>query len=191
MADRWLLTLICISLFVGSVVCSLGWLHIEWRGWGYVDMLREDKVERVDIDLVDVVVDTLRYCNIEPIEVVLDTLTPRLVVAESAPATLLCDSLYTFRDTLGGRWSAEVSGLNVQLRSLELHDRVEYSRVTSFVKPRWDVALKIGVAPNFQWGGVGVTRNIGRLALTLDCGYDRCYKTPFVGASAAFSLWRE
>ncbi len=114
-------------------------------------------------------VDTLRYSEVTPVEV--------------------DDSLYRFRDTVEGRWSAEVTGSNVALRSLVLLDPREVRR--EYRRPEWDVALKGGVAPKSCWAGVGVSRSFGRMTLSLDGGYDAWRETPYVGLSASYSIWRE
>ncbi len=123
----------------------------------------------------DYFVDTLRYEGLAPERV--------------APNELGQDSLYTFRDTTEGRWCAEVEGSNVSLRSLVILDPQDVRR--EFVRPEWEVSLKSGVAAGSLWSGVGVSRNYGRLKLSLDGGYDAWQGTPYVGASVAYTLWQE
>lgn len=143
---------------------------------------------------VEVRVDTLYYERIAPVSVV--AAPRREVVVESRVDTVrLRDSIYIFADTIGGQWRAEVSGQNVELRSLEILNRVErhsYQPAAAAAQsPNWEVALKSGLSGQSMWLGVGVTRSVGRLRLSLDCGYDSWRREPYVGASAAFTLWRE
>lgn len=128
---------------------------------------------------VEVIFDTMAYENIDPVEV---TYIPSL------PET---DSLYTFRDTVDGRWSAEVTGHNVNLRSFVMVDRQETQYSTTYEPPAWEVSLKAAINPYTQWVGVGVSRSFGRMTLSLDGGYDYWAKTPYVGVEASVAIWRE
>lgn len=130
---------------------------------------------------VTITYDTIEYRNIDPVSVVPDTLSQEPEV----------DSLYTFRDSVDGRWSAEVAGRNVELRSLVLLDRQEVTHTTHYEKPSWEVALKAAINPYSQWVGVGVSRSFGRVTVSLDGGYDTWSKSPYVGAQASVALWRE
>ncbi len=113
-----------------------------------------------------------------------ENITPQYVEANDRG-----DSTYHFTDTLEGRWSAEVDGRDVALRSLVLRDvEPSYRRSTDH---EWEVALKGGVAPQSRWVGVGVSRSVGPLRLTLDGGYDGVQQQPYVGASASLILWRD
>ncbi|MFI3303926.1 MAG: hypothetical protein SNF68_03435 [Rikenellaceae bacterium] len=128
--------------------------------------------------------------NVESVEIKTDTLryekvTPLSIEVEEGGV----DSIYTFRDTLQERWSAEVSGSNVELRSLVLLDRVE--RQNYYTNPEWEVALKTGLSPGSLWVGVGVSRSVGRFTFSLDGGYDGWRDSPYVGGSASFKLWEE
>ncbi|MFI3305694.1 MAG: hypothetical protein R3Y68_04185 [Rikenellaceae bacterium] len=124
---------------------------------------------------VSYIVDSLHYDDVEPIAV--------------SPSDSGRDTLYTFRDTLQGRWSAEIEGSNVALRSMVLLDAQEIRH--DFARPEWEVALKSGVAQGSLWVGLGVSRSVGSLTLSLDGGYDAWRGSPYVGASASFSIWRE
>lgn len=104
---------------------------------------------------------------------------------------VVADSLYLFGDEQAGRWSAEIIGSNVELRSLTLNERMERVQVIKRELPKWDVALKAAITPDVQWFGVGVIRNVGRLSLSVDCGYDPWQERAVVGASASLSLWRK
>lgn len=126
-----------------------------------------------------VALDTLIYRNIEPVTV---------TYIETLPEK---DSLYTFRDTVEGRWSAEVTGQNVDLRSLVIVDRQETIHTTKLQRPKWEVAIKASINPYSQWVGVGVSRSVGRLTVSLDGGYDYIVKKPYVGVEASFAIWRE
>ncbi len=132
-------------------------------------------------------IDTLRYGSIEPIRV--EAVEPQ---PTKPTPTAPRDSVYHFRDTLRGRWSAEVVGRGVQLKSLTLlesREREVRSIITREV-PKWDISLKAGLTPHAQWFGIGLERNFGRLSLGVDVGYDRWARQPYLGVAASFSLWR-
>ncbi len=177
---------VMLLLIVELLLLSVGWMRVEWgRGGG--EVLQES------VKSVEVVVDTLHYASIEPIRVT--ALNPREGGGGSpsveVESLVVADSLYEFGDEQAGRWSAEIAGRNVELRSLTLHDVVERVQVVKRELPKWDVALKAAITPDLQWFGVGVIRNVGRLSLSLDCGYDPWRETPYLGASASLSIWRK
>lgn len=124
------------------------------------------------------VVDTLIYNSVEPISV-----TP--------PSDLDSLPIYHFSDTVDGRWSAEVAGHGVELRSLVLRESYESRRTTSYSAPAWEVTARGGLSPYSSWVGLGVERNIGRLQLSLGAGYDPFRSAPHVEGSVGFVLWRE
>ncbi len=131
--------------------------------------------------------DTLRYDSIRPIEV--QAIAPDECDNLELSSDPAIDSLYTFRDTVRGRWSAEVSGSNVALRSLVLVDEVEHR--TIYEPPQWEVSLRGGVTPYSTWVGVGVTHNWERVSLSVEGGYDPLNGSPYVGVSASIPLWRK
>lgn len=155
-----------LSLALLLLCGGAGWYLARRHGREGQPQQRVERVERV-------VVDTLRYEDPAPLS----------VVAEGS------DSLYTFCDTLAGRWSAEVSGSNVELRSLVILEEVEHR--TTYQPSQWEVSLKGGVDPYSTWVGVGVTRNYGGVSVSFDGGYNAKTETPYVGVSAAIPLWRK
>lgn len=116
--------------------------------------------------------DTLIYNSVEP-----DSIT--------APSAIDSLPLYHFSDSVDGRWSADVVGRDVELRSLVLRDSYRVK------PPSWEVALRGEVSPYGSWVGVGVERNVGRLRLSLGGGYDPFRSTPYVEAGVGVVLWRE
>lgn len=98
------------------------------------------------------------------------------------------DSLYMFRDTVEGRWSAEVSGSNVELRSLVLVDEFDHRSVGSTAE--WDLSLRTGVSSaGSAWYGIGMTRRWDRFSVSIDGGYDSARDAPYMGLSASMVLF--
>lgn len=124
-------------------------------------------------------------------EVIHDTLRYQDIEAQSIEELTGGDSLYTFRDTISGRWSAEVEGNNVAIRSLVLIDREAQHHTVEYKRAEWEVALRGGVSSHSVWGGIGVTRNIGSLSTSLDVGYDRINDGAYIGLSASYLLWSD
>ncbi len=127
---------------------------------------------------VTITIDTLTYNRIEPSSVTEPTHTDSLPI-------------YHFADSTDGRWSAEVAGRDVELRSLVLLDKSENRHTVSHSAPRWEVVAKGGVSGASSWVGLGVEHNIGRVKLSLGAGYDPLVRTPHLEGSVGISLWRE
>ncbi|MFI3258726.1 MAG: hypothetical protein R3Y16_01375 [Rikenellaceae bacterium] len=182
--SRWYAPL--LLLLVGGVVGGL-------LVWGHLRVVSPPTFDRVVVDsvsVVEVVYDTVLYRHVEPIWIEPILVEPSDEQLDPEPR----DSLYTFRDTLSGRWSAEVLGSNVKLQSLTIIDRNQTTQtkireITPL--PRWEVSLKGSLTSHSQWVGVGVSRRFGRLRLTLDGGYDPWLREPQVGLTASLRLWSE
>ncbi len=131
----------------------------------------------------------------EVVEISIDTLIYRGVLPDSISSlpTTKGDSLdiYHFSDSIDGRWSAEIAGHNVELRSLVLRESYESRTTTLNTPPSWEVSAVGCISPYSRWVGVGVERNIGRFKLSLGAGYDPVGGAPHVEGSIGVVLWRE
>lgn len=133
---------------------------------------------RVPMEEVVVTIDTLLYSSVPP---------------DSITTPTSCDSLplYHFSDTVDGRWSAQVAGCDVELRSLVLRDSYESRRITTYSPPTWEVTARGGFSDLSGWIGIGVDRNVGRLKMSLGAGYDPINQSSHVEGSVGLVLWRE
>ncbi len=127
---------------------------------------------------IEEVVDTLIYRDVEPINV-----TPADDI-DSLPR-------YHFEDSVEGRWSADVEGHNVRLRSLVLRDSYKNHHTSTFVPPSWEVAATGGFSNNASWVGIGIERNFKHVKFSLGAGYDPLQKSPHIEGSVGVVLWRE
>ncbi len=99
--------------------------------------------------------------------------------------------LYHFRDSSDNpRWSAQVEGNNVQLRSLVLRDYTPRGGIT----PRAEVSIRGGYQYNGvnsnRWVGLGVERQWGVLTLDIEAGLDPSTGAGHAAATAKVSLFR-
>ncbi len=119
--------------------------------------------------------DTLEYSNIKPIAI-------EQGEVDSLPT-------YYFRDTVDGRWSAEVRGRDVEVKSLVLIDQTTYTHSEVSKIPEWEVSVLARTGIDRQWVGLGAERNIGAFTISVGVGYDFVSQTPSMEAQMGVRLW--
>ena len=156
-------TIIKILIFIVCVFIVAKWL------------VRRDNSDTTTVVSHEVTLDTIQVNNVKPVSI----------------ETSHVDSLpiYHFRDTVDGRWSAEVRGDNVEMRSLVLVDHNTHTHSQSIKRPEWEVSMLSRVGIDKQWVGLGVEHNVGAFNFSVGVGYDFIGQNPSMEAQMGIRLW--
>ncbi|MFR9620088.1 MAG: hypothetical protein SNH63_02570 [Rikenellaceae bacterium] len=149
----------------------------------HYDTIRLTSIAPTEVQPLEVQPSQMQPLDMQPLAETPDTTSTE---AHTPPSPL---ALYTFRDTVADRWSAQIVGRNVELQSLTITNPTPHHYTTEYRPPRWEITAQSHISRFTQWVGLEASHNIGRMRLSAHVGYAPHLSSLTYGATVGVALW--